>query len=75
MYTSHTEFERRERNRELMRAAERDRLVCQAMAGTDGRANPKRAHVEPGEWLMARAAALASFIFTFTGQQALHKGL
>lgn len=74
MYTSHIEFERRERNRELQRTAEQDRLIGEALAARPGRAASERVAVQPGEWLMARAAALASFILTFPGQQAWPKG-
>ena len=60
MYISHIEQERLERNRELMRNAQRERLANEAIAGRKDGAGRASAQTRPGARLLARGLSLAS---------------
>ena len=74
MYISHIELERRERNRELMHAAARERLIHEAVDGRKGAAGHADAPARPAAWLLANAAAVASLLIACLGQPAWPKG-
>ena len=74
MYISHIELERRERDRELMRSAARERLVNEAIAGRKDGAGRVSAQAHPGAWLLARGLSLASVLVALVSPVASPKG-
>ena len=74
MYSTHTiEIERRERNRDLMREAARDRLLNEALAGRHG-GRHLNTSARPGAWLLAHGAAAAALLIALLSQPALPNG-
>ena len=68
MYSSHIEFERRERNRELMRNAAQERLVNEALARQGHGIGRESASEGRRAWLLPRAAAAAALLLAFFGR-------
>jgi len=74
MYISHLDAERRERDRDLMRQAARERLVNEAIAGQNRKARTNSSAARSWERLAAFGAAVASLLVVRGGQPALPKG-
>ena len=70
MYSWEIATERRERDRDLMRTAARERLVSEALAARTDRPTRKSLPLRLGAALASSVAALASILRTATGQSA-----